>query len=495
MNESDINQEDNTITIEPLTRLEGEGKVNIILNTQGEVKKAYFQVLDYRGFERFLTGREAEEVPRIVTRMCGFCSWAHHMASVKAIDELYGREIPKAAEKLRRLSYFAHIVHSHLIHFFVCASPDLFLSPNSRPSARNIIGLLQKYPEIGKDALKYHAEAEKIQEIIGGKAIHPMFAIPGGVSKTLTENERDKIEQKTKEILDFSLETLELFKEKIIENEGYEELFFGDLYRLNTYYMGLIDDKGQLNFYDGKLEVMDPEGKDFATFPPSEYLDHISEKTQPWSYSKFPYLKNVGWKGFKDGKESGVYRVNSLARLNITDGMPTEKAQKAYEEFTDALGHPAHATIAYNWARIIETIYCSERMLELLQDPSLVEGNAVNRQGNFTGEGIGVVEAPRGTLIHHYEANKEGSITNANLIIPTTMNNASISMDIEKAASKLIHNGDVSEGILNQIEMAYRAYDPCLSCSSHSLPGKAPLEVILRREDGEIIRRLRRDQT
>lgn len=495
MNESNTKQNEDTITIEPLTRLEGEGKINIILDDQGEVKKAYFQVLDYRGFERFLKGREAEEVPRIATRICGFCSWAHHMASVKAVDKIFGRKPPEAAKKLRELSYYAHIVHSHLIHFFVCASPDLFLSPNSHPSTRNILGLLQKYPEIGKNALKYHAEAEKIQEIIGGKAIHPVFAIPGGVSKTLTENEREKVERKTKKILDFSLKTLDLFKEKIVQNEDYEELFFGDIYRLSTYYMGLIDENDQLNFYDGKLEVIDPEGKEFATFPPSEYLDHISEKSQPWSYNKFPYLKNIGWEGFEDGKGSGVYRVNSLARLNVTKGMPTEKAQEAYKEFTNTLGQPTHATIAYNWARIIETIYGCERMLNLLQDPNIVEGNAINRQGDFTREGIGIVEAPRGTLIHHYEVNEKGKITNANLIIPTTMNNASISMDIEKAASKLIHNGNVSEGILNQIEMAYRAYDPCLSCSTHSLPGKAPLEVILRREDGEIIRRLRRDQT
>lgn len=488
-----MNNDKKRIKIEPVTRIEGEGKINIILNENGGVKDAYFQVLDYRGFEGFLKGRPAEEVPRIATRICGVCSWAHHMASVKAMDKLFGVKPTVAAKKLRRIAYNAHNIHSHLLHFFLMASPDFLLSPNTEPSTRNILGVLQKYPEIGKDALHYHAEAEKIQEIISGKAIHPVFAVPGGVSKTITQQEKKEVKEKTKEILEFSAKTLDVFREKVVNNEKYEELLSGDLYKLETYYMSLVDENDQMNLYDGDLKVIDPKGKETSQFPAESYLEHISEKSKPWSYTKFPYLSNIGWNGLEDGKDSGIYRVNALPRLNVSDGMPTERAQAAYEEFVEVMGDPAHASFGYNWGRIIETIYCCERILELLKDPAIIEGDPINRNGEFQGRGIAAVEAPRGTLIHHYEANEDRIVTKANLIIPTTMNNAAISMDIKNAAKKLINNKNVSEGILNRVEMAYRNYDPCLSCSTHALPGKAPIELLVREKDGKIIKRIRRD--
>ncbi|NIQ06768.1 MAG: Ni/Fe hydrogenase subunit alpha [Candidatus Korarchaeota archaeon] len=487
-----MNEEREIVTIEPVTRIEGEGKINILLDDEGEVKDAYFQVLDYRGFEGFLKGRPIEEVPRIATRICGVCSWAHHMASVKAMDKLLGVEPPPAAKKLREIAYNAHIIHSHLLHFFLMASPDFLLSPEANPSTRNIIGLLQKYPEIGKGALRYHAEAEKIQEIISGKAIHPVFAMPGGVSKTITEDERKKVKEKTEEILEFSLKSLEVFKDKVVNNEKYADLFSGELYSLETYHMGMVDEKEQINFYDGNFKVIDPTGKEATKFQPSEYLEYIAERSQPWSYTKFPYLKKIGWNGFKEGEESGVFRVNAISRLNVSEGMPTEKAQDAYEEFIEKLGYPVHSAFAYNWGRLIESIYCCERNLELLEDPVIIEGTPMNRNKDFQGRGVGIVEAPRGSLIHHYEADKNGKVTTSNLVIPTTMNNAAISMDIKNAASKLIRNGNISEGILNRVEMAYRNYDPCLSCSTHSLPGKAPIELIIRNNDGKIIERIRR---
>ncbi|TFF92049.1 Ni/Fe hydrogenase subunit alpha, partial [Candidatus Thorarchaeota archaeon] len=396
------------VKVEPCTRLEGEGKINIILDDNGDVENAYFQVLDYRGYEGFLKGRMAEEIPRIASRICGVCSWAHHLASAKAMDNLFGLEPTEPAKKLRELAYNAHNLHSHLLHFFVMASPDFFLSPESEPSTRNIIGLLQKHPKIAKDALRYHAEAERIQEIMSGKAVHPVFVIPGGVSKNITDEEKTEIAEKANEILDFTLEMLEFFKENIVENEKYKDLFFGDLYRLETYYMGLVDERGQMNFYDGQLRVIDPAGKEYAQFPPEEYLQHIAEISQPWSYSKFPYLKNVGWRGFQDGVDSGVYRVNALPRLNVTDGMPTERADEAYDDFVDALGKPAHATLGFHWGRLIESIYNLERILELLEDSDLVEGKPRNLEGRYRGEGIGCVEAPRGTLIHHYRADERG---------------------------------------------------------------------------------------
>jgi len=480
------------ITIEPVTRLEGEAKINIILDEDGNVKEAYFQVMDYRAFEVLSIGRQAEEMPRIANRICGVCSWAHHMASVKALDQLFGRDPPPAAKKLRELSYCAHTIHSHIIHFFLFASPDLFLSPDAEPSVRNFIGLLQKHPELTKRALKWHTESERVQEIIGGKAIHPPFAIPGGVSKPLTEEERVKVMEKAKGLLDFSLDSLFFFKKNIVENEKYRDLFFGDLYRLETYYMGLVDQNNQINFYDGKIRVIDPEGNETFKFDCSEYLDYIAERVEPWTYTKFPYLKKIGWKGLVDGKGSGVYRVNSLPRLNVSKGMPTPKAQEAYEDFMETLGRPAHATLAFHWARLIEMIYCSERMLELLEDPEITSKEVMNYTGDFKGEGIGAVEAPRGTLIHHYEADEDGIIKNSNLIVPTTMNNAAICMEIRNSARKLIKGGNVPEGVLNRVEMAFRAYDPCLSCSTHALPGEMPLEVVIMSEDGRVLRRLRR---
>ncbi len=492
MTELDIGSDTEIIRIQPCTRLEGEGKINIILDDDGNVKDAYFQVLDYRGFEGFLKGRQAEEIPRIASRVCGVCSWAHHMASAKAMDQIFGFEPTPASKKLRELSYNAHNLHSHLLHFFVLASPDYFLSEDSEPSTRNIIGLLQKHPDIAKDALRYHADAEKIQEIIAGKAVHPVIALPGGVSRLITEEERDTIEEMSKEILDFTLDFHDFFKENIIENDKYHDLFFGDLYRLETYYMGLVDENDQMNFYDGDLKVVSPNGDDSFAFSPDDYLDHIEEISQPWSYSKFPYLKNIGWKGLVDGEESGMYRVNALPRLNVTDGMPTPLAQEAYEVFTEKLGKPAHATLGYNWARLIESVYNIERMLELLDDPDIIHGKPRNKDGSFTGEGVGCVEAPRGTLIHHYKADEKARITSANLIVPTTMNNAAISLDVKKAAKALVHGREVSEGILNRVEMAYRAYDPCLSCSTHSLPGKCPLELVFRDTNGNVIKRLRR---
>ena len=480
------------ITIEPATRLEGEGKINIVLDEEGEVKDAYFQVMDYRAFESLLVGRQAEEVPRIANRVCGVCSWAHHMAAVKALDQLFGREPPQSARKLRELSYCAHVIHSHLIHFFLFASPDFFLSPDEEPSVRNFLGLLKKQPDLTKRALKWHSEAEEIQEMIAGKAVHPPFAIPGGVSKPLDQEERQEIGEKAKGILGFSEDALSFFLDGVVKNEKYADLFLGDLYRLETYYMGLVDESNRINLYDGDLRVLDPKGREEAKFDPSDYLDHIAERVEAWTYTKFPYLRGVGWAGLRDGSESGVFRVNSLPRLNVSEGMPTPRAHEAYEEFVDALGQPAHATLGAHWARLIEVIYLTERMLELLEDPDIANEDVMNYKGEYRGEGVGVVEAPRGTLIHHYEADEDGLITDCNLIVPTTMNNAAICMEIKNSAGRLIRAGHVPQGVLNRVEMALRAYDPCLSCSSHSLPGEMPLEVTITAEDGDVLRRLRR---
>lgn len=456
--------EEEMVTIEPVTRIGGEAKINIAFDKERNVKNAYFQSMGYRGFENFMVGRQAEEVPRITTRVCGVCSWAHHLAAAKALDHLFGREPPEPAKKLRELSYCAHIIHSHLLHFFFLASPDFFLSPEEKTSTRNFVGLLQRHPELTKRALRWHAEAERIQEIIAGKAIHPPFAVPGGITKSLDEEERGDIKRKANGILDFTLDTLSFFRKKIIKDKNFEGFLLGDLYRLETYYMGLVDQNDQTNFYDGRIRVVDQEGSEVSKFDGLDYLDHVAEKVEPWTYCKFAYLKKVGWKGLKEGKDSGIFRVSSLPRLNVSKGMPTPRAQEAYEDFVDTLGHPAHATLGFHWARLVEVIYCAERMLELLKDSDIVSKDIMNYEGKYQGNGVGVVEAPQGTLIHHYEADENGLITNCNIVTPMEMNNAAICIEVRNSADKLIKNKKVSKNVLNRVEMGVRAYDPCPSC-------------------------------
>lgn len=456
--------EEEMVTIEPVTRIGGEAKINIVFDEGRNVKNAYFQSMDYRGFENFMVGRQAEEVPRITTRVCGVCSWAHHLAAAKALDHLFGREPPEPAKKLRELSYCAHIIHGHLLHFFFLASPDFFFPPDEKALTRNFVGLLQRYPELTKRALRWHAEAERIQEIIAGKAIHPPFAVPGGITKSLDEEERGDIERKANGILDFTLDTLSFFRKKVIKDKSFQGFLLGDLYRLETYYMGLVDQNDQTNFYDGRIRVVDQEGSEVSKFDGLDYLDHIAEKVEPWTYCKFAYLKKVGWNGLKEGKDSGIFRVSSLPRLNVSGKMPTPRAQEAYEDFVDTLGHPAHATLGFHWARLVEVIYCAERMLELLKHSDIVSKDIMNYEGEYEGNGVGVVEAPQGTLIHHYEADENGLITNCNIVTPMEMNNAAICIEVRNSAGKLIKNRKVSKNVLNHIEMGVRAYDPCPLC-------------------------------
>jgi F420-non-reducing hydrogenase large subunit len=277
----------------------------------------------------------------------------------------------------------------------------------------------------------------------------------------------------------------------VLKNKEYVDLVTGDVYSHKTYYMGLVDDKNKVNFYDGQIRVVDPTGKEFAKFKAQDYLDHIQEHVEPWTYVRFSFLKKVGWKGFVDGKESGVFRVAPLARLNASDGMATPKAQEAYEKMFATLGgKPVHSTLAFHWARLVEALYASERVLELSKDPEITSDDIVNLPTETPKEGVGVVEAPRGTLIHHYLTDDNGIITKANLIVATQNNSAAINMSVEKAAKALIQKGNVPEGILNMIEMAFRAYDPCHACATHSLPGRTPFEVSVYNADGEMIKKL-----
>jgi len=451
------------ITIDPITRLEGHGKIEIFLDEEGEVERAYFQIPELRGFEKFCEGRPAEEMPRITPRICGGCSTAHHMASTKALDDLFKVEPTSAAKKIRELMYNAFIAEHHILHFFFLGGPDFIVGPRTPARERNILGVIAKAGmEVGGKVIEARKRLRGVIEAIGGKVIHPVCGLPGGISKPVTEEERKSFIRAAEYLVEFSVfVALELWDNMVLKNKEYIDIITGDVYKHRTYYMGLVDENNKVNFYDGHIRVVDPNGKEFARFKTQEYLDHIREHVEPWTYVRFSYLKNVGWKGFVNGEDSGVFRVGPLARLNAADGMATPLAQEYYEKMYEVLGgKPAHNTLAFHWARLIETLYISERMLELVGDPELTSPEVINIPTEIPTEGMGVVEAPGGTLFHHFEADERGIISGVNLISPVQNNSAAICMSIEKAAKSLIHKGEVTDGILNMIEMAFRAYDP-----------------------------------
>jgi F420-non-reducing hydrogenase large subunit len=416
------------------------------------------------------------------------------MASTKACDAVFGVDPPEPAKKLRELFYCAHMVYDHLAHFFALAGPDFVVGPDADPAKRNILGLIEKVGmETGSEVIKHWGYSRRILEMIGGKATHPVCGLPGGMSKPINEEERIEIEQMAKSCVEFGRFSLKLVDDIILKNKDYVDLITGDIYYHETYYMGMVDQNNKVNFYEGDIKVVDPDGKEFARFKPRDYLDHIEEHVEPWSYLKFPYLKKVGWKGLVDGKDSGIYRVNCLARLNVADGMATPLAQEAYDKMYEILGgKPSHATLVFNWARIIELMYAAERLLELAKDKDVTSPDIRTIPTKTPSEGVGCIEAPRGTLFHHYWADADGIITRVNLIVATGQNNGPMCMSIKRAAQGLIKNWKVDQGLLNMVEMAFRAYDPCLACATHTLPGQMPLEVNIYDRQHNLIKTLSR---
>jgi F420-non-reducing hydrogenase large subunit len=468
------------ISIDPITRLEGHGKITIFLDDKGEVQNSYFQVPELRGFEKFCEGRPAEEMPQITQRICGVCPEAHHLASSKTLDALFHVEPPEPAKKLRELLNCAFYVTDHTTHFYILGGPDFVMGPDAPVAERNIIGVIGKVGlELGGAVIKTRMQNHHIIKMLGGRAVHPVFGLPGGVSKGLNEEERKEVEQIARDSVEFALLSLKVFDDIVLKNKEYVDMILSDTYTHHTYYMGLVDSRNRVNFYDGQLRVVDPDGKEFAKFPVDKYLDHIVEHSEPWTYIKFPYLKKVGWKGFVDGRNSGIYRVAPLARLNASEGMSTPLAQEAYEKMYATLGgKPVHHTLATHWARLIETLNAAERLLELSLDPDITSPDIRRIPAATPDEGIGVIEAPRGTLIHHYVTDERGLIRKANLIVATVNNSAAINLSIKKAAMGIIKAGsNITEGALNRIEMAWRPYDPCLGCATHFLPGKSTTEI------------------
>ncbi|HUK50203.1 MAG TPA: Ni/Fe hydrogenase subunit alpha [Terriglobales bacterium] len=482
------------VTINPITRLEGHGKISIFLNDEGNVENAYFQVPELRGFEKFCEGRRVEEMPDITSRICGVCPEAHHLASTKTLDAVFHVDPPPTAKKLRELLYSAFYVADHTTHFYILAGPDFVMGPAAPKAERNILGVIGKVGlEVGTSVIKHRSDALDVIAIIGGKRIHPSCGLPGGVSKAITEEERARIEKIAESEVEFAKFTLKLFDQVVLQNKDYVNLILSDAYASKTYYMGTVDEQNHVNFYDGKIRVVDPDGKEFAKYHSKDYQEHIAEHVEPWTYLKYPYLKKIGWKGFVGGKDSGVYKATPLSRLNAADGMATPLAQEEYKKMYDTLGgKPVHATLATHWARLVELLYAAERMLELSRDKDITNPNVRTIPTAIPDEGVGCVEAPRGTLTHHYKTDEKGLLKSVNLIVGTTNNHAAISMSIKQAAQSVIKKGDVSDGTLNMVEMAFRAYDPCYGCATHTLPGQMPLDVKIYGKTGELLHNLRR---
>jgi F420-non-reducing hydrogenase large subunit len=432
----------------------------------------------------------------LTNRICGVCPEAHHMAAAKAADAVYHVDPPPTAKKLRELLYSAFYFTDHTTHFYALGGPDFIMGPDAPVAKRNILGVIHKVGlEIGSKVIQARKYGHTVVEMIGGRKVHPCTSIPGGLTKGITEEQRQEIEKMGNWAIEFARFSLKLFNDILLDNKEYVDMILGDAYTHHTYYIGTVDANNKVNFYDGLVSVVDPQGTRIGKYAANEYTDWIAEHVEPWTYLKFPYLKKVGWKGFVDGMDSGVYVASPLARLNASDGMATPLAQEEYERFYDTLGgKPVHQRLATHLARLVELLYTAERWVELANDPEITSPHFHTVPTEKPTEGVGIVEAPRGTLTHHYETDERGILTKVNLIVGTTNNYAPMSMSIKKAAQSLIHHGTVvSEGLLNRVEMAFRLYDPCLGCATHALPGEMPLELTIRNARGEVVEVLKRD--
>jgi F420-non-reducing hydrogenase large subunit len=478
------------ISIDPVTRLEGHGRIDIFLSDSGEVEKAYFVVPELRGFEVFSQGRPAEDMAQITPRICGVCPTAHHMVAGKTLDDLWQVEPPLAARHIRELLHNVFMLEDHALHFFVLAGPDFVVGPREPAAERNVLGVAKA---VGNDvALRIIAMRKRLRWILqhlAGRAIHPVCCVPGGVAKPLPTADLDVLREIGQEALDFAVFTYDFFEKEILSKPQYLELISSTAYHHRTYYAGLVDENNHVNFYDGLIRVVTPQGKEFAKFDVHEYDQHIAEHVEPWTYVRFAFLKQVGWKGFWDGDDSGIMAVAPLGRLNAAEGMATPRANKAYQRLFDLLGgKPCHYTLATHWARVIEMLYAAERIVELLEQPEITDRTVRSLPTATPHEGVGVVEAPRGLLVHHYQTDAAGLITGANLLVATQHNAARIALSVDKAAKAMIRGPEVDDGTLNLIEMAFRAYDPCMACATHNLSNRP--RVLLRyhsAKDGRVL--------
>jgi NAD-reducing hydrogenase large subunit len=472
------------IVIEPVSRVEGHGKVTLLVDDDYQVKQCRLHIAEFRGFERFIQGRPYWEIPVLVQRLCGICPVSHHLAAGKAIDMIAGvGELTETAYKLRLLLHYGQILQSHALHFFHLASPDLLFGFESELAVRNIVGVIEKYPQLALQGVKLRKYGQEIIKIISGKRIHGTACIPGGMNKPLSEEDKHYLLTDIEQIIDWAGSAVQTAKECYLANEPFHRNFAG----LRSNYLSILGKDGELDLYHGRLRLKDASGK--ILFDKQDYCNYqslIKEEVKSWTYMKFPFIQTMG-------QEHGWYRVGPLARINNCDYIPTPLAEKARQEFIAYGGNePVHTTLAYHWARMIEVLFSAEKIQQLLHDPQIT-GNDLIAEGKRQSEGIGVIEAPRGTLFHHYQVSEDDLISKANLIVATTNNNRAMNESIRIVARAQISGREISEAVLNNIEVAIRAYDPCLSCATHAL-GKMPLKVEMRhQQSGELISQLIKD--
>jgi NAD-reducing hydrogenase large subunit len=469
------------ITIEPVTRIEGHAKVTIRMTEAGTVDHAYLHINEFRGFEKFCEGRMVFEMPLITPRICGICPVSHHLASAKAGDEVMGCPPPRTASLLRELMHMGQVIQSHGMHFFELAGPDLLLGFDADPAIRNVAGLLAADPALTVKAVNLRKFGQEIIHTLGGRRIHPVFAVPGGVNKSLHADERDSILKD----LDESIRTIEA---GLAIMKGWAEKNAEDINKFGVFdtgYFGMVTPDNGLELYDGNIRLIDREGRQLECFDPRNYLDYIAEHVESWSYLKFPYYKKLGY-------PQGVYRVGPLGRLNIAEKIDTPKANAELKIFKSiGNGRPVNQTLYYHYARLIETLFAAEHVAVLLDDPDILSNETLNTKHDFKGHGVGVIEAPRGTLIHDYHCKPNGQVETVNLIVSTGHNNWAMSEAVDSVAKTYIKGPEVKEGMLNRVEAAIRAHDPCLSCSTHAV-GQMPLLVEMVDPEGNVIRTITR---
>ena len=471
-----------TLVIQPVSRIEGHAKITIQLDDVGNVADTKVNVIELRGFERFCVGKPVEEMPRITTRICGVCPWSHHLASAKATDAVFGVQLPPAGEKLRRLCNSIAYMEEHILHFYVLAGPDFVLGPDAEYPVRNVIGILDAVPDVGRQVVKVRHMCAKMLELIAGKAIHPAAAVPGGFSRPLMEDEVQTLLPMAEEALELAKFTISFAKENIFPKYLDVVKTVGTI---TSGFLGTVTDDGALDLYDGNLRMMYADGL-YEEFAYDQYTDYIGEHVEPWTYLKFPYAKQRGPFELEDNAPS-LYRVNSLARINVADYIPTPLAQQELEEFRASFGRPAQLTLLYHWARLIELLYNAEYVVQLLNDPEITSRDIRASVTPRAARGVGVVEAPRGTLIHDYTTDEDGLLTHVNLLVATCQNNSAINLSVKHAAQTLIKDGNYDQGTLNTVEMAIRAYDPCLSCATHRMDGTIPVKIDIFASNGELI--------
>ncbi len=469
------------ITIEPVTRIEGHAKVTIRMNDHGQVDHAYLHINEFRGFEKFCEGRLVIEMPSITPRICGICPVSHHLAAAKTADDLMGCPPPRPAHMLRDLMHMGQIIQSNGMHFFELAGPDLLLGFDADPAIRNVVGLASVNPDLAKKAIGLRKFGQNIIYLLGGRRIHPSFAIPGGVNKALSRADREAILAGIPEAIATTRIGLDIIKDWVQRN--YEDVQKFGVF--STGYMSLVTPNNSLELYDGDVRLVDRQGQQLEKFPGRDYLDYIAEHVEPWSYLKFPYYKKMGW-------PQGVYRVGPLGRLNTCQQIDTPLANEELARFKAINGgKPVENTLYYHYARLIEVLFAIERVEALLNDPDILSTHILNTRQEPRGEGVGVLEAPRGTLFHHYWANEKGQLTKVNLIVATGHNNWAMCEAVDSVAKTYITGPKIHEGMLNRVEAAVRAHDPCLSCSTHAV-GQMPIQIEMVDPQGNLLDRVTR---